>query len=191
MRFNCHNKFLFFQEIFSYFQIRYFLSIPVYNGQSRSRSYNFILAHFLNLEGPFRWVMVFLTSIDPLKSMITVRRKVILFHQNDDIVHFKSFQSLIRITYASHGNDFLPLNLDHGQTYRYRQVCIKETSNNFNKCIKHKVSAIPYFHYNGDKEKLTEHNSAVEANASSKAGISSEVKISLSFQRWNVNMTTR
>ena len=135
--------------------------------------------------------MVFLTSIDPLKSMITVRRKVILFHQNDDIVHFKSFQSLIRITYASHGNDFLPLNLDHGQTYRYRQVCIKETSNNFNKCIKHKVSAIPYFHYNGDKEKLTEHNSAVEANASSKAGISSEVKISLSFQRWNVNMTTR
>ena len=119
MRFNCNNKFLFFQEIFSYFQIRYFLSIPVYNGQSRSRSYNFILAHFLNLEGPFRWVMVFLTSIDPLKSMITVRRKVIFFHQNDDIVHFKSFQSLTRITYASHGNDFLPLNLDHGQTYRY------------------------------------------------------------------------
>ena len=185
MRFNCHNK------IFSYFQIRYFLSIPVYNGQSRSRSYNFILAHFLNLEGPFRWVMVFLTSIDPLKSMITVRRKVILFHQNDDIVHFKSFQSLTRITYASHGNDFLPLNLDHGQTYRYRQVCIKETNNNFNKCIKHEVSAIPYFHYNGDKEKLTEHNSAVEANASSKAGTSSEVKISLSFQRWNVIMITR
>ena len=130
--------------------------------------------------------MVFLTSIDPLKSMITVRRKVIFFHQNDVIV-----QSLTRITYASHGNDFLPLNLDHGQTYRYRQVCIKEMNNNFNKCIKHKVSAIPYFHYNGDKKKLTEHNSAVEANASSKAGTSSEVKISLSFQRWNVIMITR
>ena len=72
----------------------------------------------LTLQGPFRWVMVFLTSIDTLKSMVTVRRKVISFHQNDHIVHFRSFQSLARITYASHDNDFLSLNFDHGQTYR-------------------------------------------------------------------------
>ena len=58
----------------------------VYTGQSQTRSYNFVLAHFLNLEGPFQWVMIFLTSIDPLKSMVTVRREFISFHQNDDIV---------------------------------------------------------------------------------------------------------
>ena len=112
----------------------------VYTGQSRSRSYNFVLSHFLNLEGHFPWVMIFLTSIDPLKSIVTVRREFISFHQNDDIVHFRSFQSFARITYASHGNDFLSLNFDHGQTYRYRQVSIKETKNNFNKCMKHKRS---------------------------------------------------
>ena len=84
--------------------------------------------------------MVFLTSIVPLKSMVTVGRKVISFHQNDDIVHFRSFQSLARITVASYDNDFLSLNFDHGQTYWNRQVHIKETNNNFNKCIKHKRS---------------------------------------------------
>ena len=47
-------------------------------GQSRSRSYNFVLAHFLNLEGPFQSVMIFLTSIDPLKSMVTIRHKCFL-----------------------------------------------------------------------------------------------------------------
>ena len=108
----------------------------VYTGQSRSRSYNFVLSHFLNLEGHFPWVMIFLTSIDPLKSIVTVRRELISFHQNDDIVHFRSFQSFARITYASHGNDFLSLNFDHGQTYRYRQVSIKETNKNFNKNTK-------------------------------------------------------
>ena len=51
-----------------------------------------------------------------------------------------------------------------------------------------KVTAIPWFYNNGDQEKLTEHNSSVEANTS-EAGISSEVKISLSFQRWNVIIT--
>ena len=70
--------------------------------------------------------MVFLTSIDPLKSMVTVRRKVISFHQNDDIVHVRSFQNLAGITYVSQDDDFLSLNFDHGQTYRYRQVRIKE-----------------------------------------------------------------
>ena len=54
-----------------------------------------------------------------------------------------------------------------------------------------KVTAIPWFHNNGNKEKLNEHNSAVEANTSSEAGTSSEVKISLSFQRWNVTIITR
>ena len=38
----------------------------------------------------------------------------------------------------SHGNDFLPLKFDHEQTYQYRQVIIKETNNDFNKCIKRK-----------------------------------------------------
>ena len=38
---------------------------------------------------------------------------------------------------------------------------------------------------------MTEHNSAVETNTSSEAGTSSEVKISLSFQRWNVTIITR
>ena len=55
---------------------------------------------------------------------------IYLFHQNDDIVHVRSFQSLARITYASHGNDFLLLNFDHGQTCMYRQVSFKETNNN-------------------------------------------------------------
>ena len=54
-------------------------------------------------------------------------------YQNDDIVnvHFRSFQSLARITYASHDNDLPSLTFDHGETYRYRQVRIKETNNNF------------------------------------------------------------
>ena len=107
--------------------------------------YGFVLAYFLNLEGPFRWVTISLTSIDPLKSIVTVRREFISFHQNDDIVHFRSFQSFARITYASHGNDFLSLNFDHGQTYR--QVSIKETNNNFNMCIKHKGHGDPMVPY--------------------------------------------
>ena len=40
----------------------------------------------------------FLTSIDPLKSMVNVRCKFISFHQNNDIVYFRSFQSFARIT---------------------------------------------------------------------------------------------
>ena len=107
--------------------------------------YDFVLTYFLNLEGPFRWVTISLTSIDPLKSIVTVRREFISFHQNDDIVHFRSFQSFARITYASHGNDFLSLNFDHGHTYR--QVSIKETNNNFNKCIKHKGHGNPMVPY--------------------------------------------
>ena len=39
-----------------------------------------------------------------------------------------------------------------------------------------KVTVISQFHNTGDKEKLTEHNSAFEANTSSKAGTSSEEK---------------
>ena len=114
----------------------------VYTGQSRSRSYNFVLAHFLNIKEPFRRGMIFFTSFDPLKYT-TIRREFISFHQNDDIVHFRSFQSFARITYVSYGNDFLSLNFDHGQTYRYRQVSIKEMNNKHNKCIKQKVTAIP------------------------------------------------
>ena len=54
-----------------------------------------------------------------------------------------------------------------------------------------KVTAIPYIHNKGDKKKLTEHNSAVEANTSFEVETSPEVKISLSFQRWNVIIITR
>ena len=39
-----------------------------------------------------------------------------------------------------------------------------------------KVTVILQFHNKGDREKLTEHNSAFEANTSSKAGTSSEEK---------------
>ena len=109
----------------------------VYTGQSRS--YNLVLPHFLNIKGPFRWGMIFFTSFDPLKYT-TIRREFISFHQNDNIVHFRSFQSFARITHVSYGNDFLSLNFDHGQTYRYRQVSIKETNNKYNKCITHKRS---------------------------------------------------
>ena len=38
--------------------------------------------------------MIFLISIDPLKSIVTVGREFISFHQNDDIVHLRSFQIL-------------------------------------------------------------------------------------------------
>ena len=72
----------------------------------------------------------------PSKSIVTVRPEFISFHQNDDIDYFKNFQSFARITHSSHGNDFLLLNFYHGKTYRYRQVSIKETNNNFNKCTK-------------------------------------------------------
>ena len=54
-----------------------------------------------------------------------------------------------------------------------------------------KMTAIPYFHNKGDKEKSTKHNSAIEANTSSEEGTSSEVKTSLSFQRWNATIITR
>ena len=79
--------------------------------------------------------------IDPLKSVVTARREFISFHQNDDIVNLRSFQSFALITKASHGNDFLSLNL---QTYRHRYISIKETNDNFNKCIKHKRSQKSY-----------------------------------------------
>ena len=72
----------------------------VYTSQSRSRSYNVVLVDFLHLGGPFGLVMIFSTSIDLLKSLVTVRRILISFHQNDDIVHFRSFQSIVRIAYA-------------------------------------------------------------------------------------------
>ena len=49
-----------------------------------------------------------------------------------------------------------------------------------------KVTAIPLFHNKVNKEKLTQHKSVVEANTSSEAGTSSEERISLSLQRWNV-----
>ena len=80
--------------------------------------------------------MICSTSVDPLKSTVAVRRKFISFHQNDDIVHFRSFKSFARVSHASQGNAFLPFNSDHGQTYRLRQVSIKETNRNVKKCIK-------------------------------------------------------
>ena len=43
--------------------------------------------------------------------MVIVRRKFIAFHLKKGIVYFTSFQSFARITYAGHGNDFLPSKL--------------------------------------------------------------------------------
>ena len=61
--------------------------------------------------------MIFSTSVDPLKSTVTVRRKFVYFHQNDDIVHFRSFKSFTRLSYVSKVNDFLPFNFDLGEKY--------------------------------------------------------------------------
>ena len=74
--------------------------------------------HYLNLKGPLRWVIIFSTSIYPFKFLFTVRRNFISLHQNDDIVHLRSFQSFARITYTSQGNDFLPFNFDNGKMYQ-------------------------------------------------------------------------
>ena len=51
---------------------------------------HFVQAHFLNRKEPFRWVMIFSTSIDPLKSIVAIRREFISFHQNHDS-WFRSF----------------------------------------------------------------------------------------------------
>ena len=58
---------------------------------------NVFLVHFLNVRGPLRLVVIFSTGIDPLKYLVTVRQKFISFHQNDDIVHFRSFRSFARL----------------------------------------------------------------------------------------------
>ena len=57
-------------------------------------------------------VVIFSTGIDPLKSLVAVRRKFISFHQNDDIVHFRSFRSFARTKYAIHSNDFITITSD-------------------------------------------------------------------------------
>ena len=61
--------------------------------------------------------MIFLISIDSLKSIVIVKHEFISFHQDDDIVHLRSSA---RTTHASYGNDFLSLNFDHRKTYGYR-----------------------------------------------------------------------
>ena len=53
--------------------------------------------------------MIFSASIGPLKSIVTVIRKFISFHQNDGTVQLRSFQSLAQIGYATQGNYFLRL----------------------------------------------------------------------------------
>ena len=58
----------------------------------------FCLSPFPKLGRAFSVGDDFLTSIDPLKSMVNVRCKFISFHQNNDIVYFRSFQSFARIT---------------------------------------------------------------------------------------------
>ena len=76
---------------------------------------------FAALEGRFRWVMVFSTSIDSLKSFPTVRRKFfsIIDMANRIIARsrLRSFRSFARITYASQSHDFLLFNCDHGKAY--------------------------------------------------------------------------
>ena len=73
--------------------------------------------------------------------------------------------------YAGHGNDFPPSKL------RSRTNILVQTGRHQRK--------------NNNKEKLTENNAATEASNSYEAGTSSEVKNSLSFQRWNVVIITR
>ena len=73
--------------------------------------------------------------------------------------------------YADHGNDFPPSKL------RSRTNILVQTGRHQRK--------------NNNKEKLTENNAATEAINSYEAGTSSEVKNSLSFQRWNVVIITR
>ena len=77
----------------------------------------FFLVYYLNLNGAFQWVMIFSTSIDILKILLTIRRKFVSLHRNVDIFHFRSFQIFARITYASYGNDFLPFNFDHWKMF--------------------------------------------------------------------------
>ena len=52
----------------------------------------FFLVYYLNLNGAFQWVMILSTSIDTLKILLTIRRKFISLHRNDDIVYLRSFQ---------------------------------------------------------------------------------------------------
>ena len=66
-----------------------------------------IFIYWQSLKGPFPWVMIFSISIDPF-----------FFHQKDVTVHFRSFRSFARITYASHSHDFLLFNFDHGKAYK-------------------------------------------------------------------------
>ena len=85
------------------------------------------------MKGPFRWAMIFSTSIDPLKSLLTVSRKFIFFHPNDT-VHFRSFQSFSRITYTSH-NFAVEVNTSSkaapwGQTVRSWAVDLAEFLSN-------------------------------------------------------------
>ena len=74
-----------------------------------------IFIYLQSLKGSFRSVMIFSISIDPLKSLLTVRRK--FFHQNDATVHFRSFQGFTRIKYTSHCHDFLLFNFGHGKEH--------------------------------------------------------------------------
>ena len=53
------------------------------------------------------------------------------------------------------------------------------------------MTAVLLCHSKGNIKKSPEHNSVIEANTSSEAGTSSEEGISLSFQRWNVNIITQ
>lgn len=52
----------------------------------------FFLVYYLNLNGAFQWVMILSTSIDTLKILLTIKRKFISLHRNDDIVYLRSFQ---------------------------------------------------------------------------------------------------
>lgn len=64
-------------------------------------------------------------------------------------------------------------------------------NNNVIRCVKQqKVTVISEFHNKDNKGKLTEHNFTIEVNISSETVNTSEEKISLSFERWNVTIMT-
>ena len=85
------------------------------DGQSHSHHKCLFLVHFLNSKGLFsgwwfsqpeliHWSLCSLLGVN-----LSIFTPVILF--------ISSFQSFTRMTHASHDNDFLLFNYDHGKTY--------------------------------------------------------------------------
>ena len=85
------------------------------DGQSHSHHKCLFLVHFLNSKGLFSgwWLsqpeLIHWSLCSLLGVNLSIFTPVILF--------ISSFQSFTRMTHASHENDFLLFNYDHGKTY--------------------------------------------------------------------------